>query len=76
MKRYCKTSKRSLSKAHALRVHAATRKRADVNVYRCKLCGGWHLGHSRNAWRQQARLDQIFASLKPPVSGPKDVIGA
>jgi hypothetical protein len=69
MKRYCKTGKRSLSKAHAQRVHAATGKRADINVYRCTLCGFWHLGHSRNPWRIAARLDQLFTELKQHGAG-------
>jgi hypothetical protein len=71
MKRYCKTTgKRSLSKAHALRVHAATGQRADVNVYRCRACGYWHLGHSRSGWRLQARLDQLFARIREPARPP------
>jgi hypothetical protein len=43
-------------------VKGARSHRAISIAWRCKLCGGWHLGHI--PYRLQARLDQIFARIK------------
>jgi len=62
--RTCPTGKQVLTKRMAKKVHLATGERADINVYWCSKCRGFHLGHSRSPHRQQKRLDQIFERLK------------
>jgi len=48
----------------AKKVHVATGERADVDVYKCRFCKGFHIGHSKRPHRQQARLDQLFEKIK------------
>lgn len=40
-------------------------KNKQLNVYQCGECKGWHLGNSRNPYRIQQRLDQLFAGARP-----------
>lgn len=37
---------------------------AQLNAYRCKACGGWHLGNSNDPVRIQARIDQLLGKTK------------
>lgn len=37
-----------------------------MNVYKCPKCGFWHLGNSRDPWRQQQRIDQILSRYPQP----------
>lgn len=30
------------------------------NVYQCGDCHHWHIGHSRSAYRQAARIDELL----------------
>lgn len=48
------------NRATAIGAHRRTGSRADVNVYWCAACKAWHLGHSKNHYRVQKRLDQIL----------------
>jgi hypothetical protein len=40
----------------------AAKKKSKVafNVYRCKACGGWHIGHSNSPYRKTARIDELL----------------
>jgi hypothetical protein len=65
MKRCPKTGKQCLpSKALARKVHVTLGERADVNIFWCRHCRSYHLGHSNAPHRQQARLDQIFDQIR------------
>lgn len=35
-------------------------KNVGLNAYRCRQCGGWHLGNSRSEFKIQARIDQLL----------------
>lgn len=33
---------------------------AQLNAYRCRACGFWHLGNSKAEHKVQARIDQLL----------------
>lgn len=57
----CKTGKvRHKSREGALIWRKKSKNKA-LNVYRCRECGDWHLGNTRQPNRVQARIDQLLA---------------
>jgi hypothetical protein len=48
-----------------LSAQVATRKtrNAQVQVYKCKICKHFHIGRSRDPWRKEKRLDQLFRRI-------------
>lgn len=33
---------------------------AQLNTYRCSICGHWHIGHSNMDYKFQRRIDQLL----------------
>lgn len=50
---------RHASKSMATAAHRRIRN-AGLDIYRCQICQGWHLGTSRSPHKQQARIDQLL----------------
>lgn len=53
----CKGKIRHRNKGGAC-THLRKMKAPGMNAYRCKQCGGWHIGHSSRAAGIQSRLDR------------------
>ena len=41
-------------------IHARKFGKADVRPYHCKICGKFHIGHTRSDHYVQARIDQLL----------------
>lgn len=41
-------------------------KNKGLTSYRCGVCGGWHVGNSRNPNRIAARIEQLLELAKGP----------
>lgn len=55
----CTGKVRHKERGHA--IAAAKRiKNAQLSIYQCRHCQGWHLGRSRHPMKIQARLDQLI----------------
>jgi hypothetical protein len=38
-------------------------KNAQVQVYKCDTCKHFHIGRSRDLWKKEKRLDQLFRRI-------------
>lgn len=56
----CKTGKVRHSSREGALILVRKLKNKAMNVYRCRECGSWHLGNSRQPNRVQARIDQLL----------------
>lgn len=62
----CSGKVRHRERGHA--IAAAKRiKNAQLSIYQCRHCQGWHLGRSHHPMKIQARLDQL---LGPQTESP------
>lgn len=60
----CKTGKVHHKSREGATIWLRKLKNKGMNVYRCRECGNWHLGNSRQSNKVQARIDQLLGLRK------------
>lgn len=55
----CTGKRRHRNRSGAL-IHMEKLGEPGMNAYRCRKCGGWHIGHSNRAAGIQSRLDRLI----------------